>query len=47
MAAKVELKPKKEFINPHFDSYKLSLDPLPIYHQDLEKGKHIILRNKK
>ncbi|KAK7498813.1 hypothetical protein BaRGS_00009905 [Batillaria attramentaria] len=38
MALKVDLKPKKELINPQFDSYKLSLDPLPTYHQELEKA---------
>jgi hypothetical protein len=38
MAARFELKPDKLLLNPNFESYKLSLEPLPTYNQDLEKG---------
>ena len=38
MAARVDLKPRKELLNPQFESYKLSLEPLPSYQQELEKG---------
>ncbi|KAL8581126.1 hypothetical protein ACOMHN_033574 [Nucella lapillus] len=38
MATRVDLKPLKELINPQFDSYKLSLEPLATYHQELEKA---------
>ncbi|XP_076449629.1 nudC domain-containing protein 1-like [Babylonia areolata] len=38
MASRVDLKPRKELINPNFDGYKLSLEPLPTYQQELEKA---------
>lgn len=38
MASRFDLKPEKHLLNPNFESYKLSLEPLPSYNQDLEKA---------
>ncbi|ESO91066.1 hypothetical protein LOTGIDRAFT_122249 [Lottia gigantea] len=37
MAAKVDLKVDRELLDPDFDGYKLSLDPLPVYSTSLDK----------
>jgi hypothetical protein len=44
MATRFELKPDKLLLNPNFESYKLSLEPLPTYNQDLEKGELDFIR---
>jgi len=31
MAKLIELRPSKDLLDPNFESYKLSLDPLPVY----------------
>ena len=38
MVEHVELRVKKNLLNPHFDGYKLSLDSLPVYSKELERG---------
>lgn len=35
MAKLIELRPRKDLMNPNFEGYKLSLDPLPVYKHDL------------
>ncbi|XP_061163412.1 nudC domain-containing protein 1-like isoform X2 [Saccostrea echinata] len=38
MADKVELRVRRELLDPNFDGYKLSLDPLPTYTCKLDNG---------
>jgi len=37
-----ELKPVRSLLNPNFDGYKLSLDPLPSYTVKLENSKCVL-----
>lgn len=38
MAKLFELRPQKDLLDPTFEGYKLSLDPLPVYKHDLPVG---------
>lgn len=38
MADKADLKVRRELLDPNFDGYKLSLDPLPTYTCKFENG---------
>ncbi|XP_067012724.2 nudC domain-containing protein 1 isoform X2 [Anabrus simplex] len=39
----IELRPRKELLDPNFDGYKLSLEPVPVYRLTLECGADHIL----
>jgi len=40
MAVKIELRPVRELLDPHFDGYKLSLDSLPVYRSPITDGRY-------
>ena len=35
MSSIIELRPRKDLLDPAFEGYKLSLDPLPVYKHEL------------
>lgn len=37
-AAQYSLKVNRDLLNPQFESYRLSLDPIPTYNVELEAG---------
>jgi hypothetical protein len=38
MCSLIELRPNRDLLDADFSGYRLSLDPVPIYHYNLQEG---------